>query len=240
MHLIMFDLDGTLLQSNSLDVRCFSGALKEVLGVESVNGDWGNFKYVTDEGIVAEIAAGKLNRPATREEMATLKSKILELLKNQAETSREAFAPIPGALEIVMSLRDTPACGLALATGCWRESARLKLSTAGFDMENLPLASCDDSHRREEIMQVAHQRALQRFGRQRFETVTYVGDAVWDLRASRKMGFDFIGIGFYGTGDALQREGAAHVVSDYADQQAFFQALTQIWGRRSASRKQTA
>jgi len=235
MHLIMFDLDGTLLKSNTLDVRCFSGALKEVLGVESVNGDWGAFKYVTDEGIVAEIAAAKLNRPANRDEMALLKSRVLQLLEGQAETSREDFAPIPGALEIVAALRRMPACGLAVATGCWRESARLKLATAGFDLANLPLASCDDSHRREEIMAAAHRRALERYGLKRFETVTYVGDALWDLRASGKLGYRFIGIGFYGTGEALRREGATRVVNDYLDQKAFFEALNRTWTRHSAA-----
>ncbi len=234
MHLVMFDLDGTLLRSNTLDVRCFSGALKAVLGVEAINGDWGAFKYVTDEGIIAEIAAGKLNRPATPAEMAVLKARVLDLLRTQAQTCREEFAPIPGALETVAALRDLPACGVAVATGCWRESARLKLATAGFDLRSLPLGSCDDSHRREEIMRAGHRRALERFGVGRFETVTYVGDAPWDLRASRAMGYHFIGVGFYGTEEALRREGATDVVTDYSDRAAFFETLKRIWGGSSS------
>ena len=118
MHLIMFDLDGTLLKSKALDVRCFSGALKAVLGVESVNGDWGQLKYVTDEGIVSEIAARKLDRPATREEMLAIKIRVLELLKMQAQSSREEFAPIPGALALFNSLQGVSFCGMAVATGC--------------------------------------------------------------------------------------------------------------------------
>ena len=164
----------------------------------------GEFKYVTDEGIVAEIAAGKLNRPATPNEMAAIKAKILELLRSQADSNREAFAPIPGALEIFDALQKMRSCAVAIATGCWKESARLKLSTAGFDVENLPLASSDDSHRREEIMRAAHTRALEHFRVSEFETVTYVGDAVWDLKASKNIGYHFIGIGFYDTETALR------------------------------------
>lgn len=231
-HLVMFDLDGTLLESGALDVHCFSGALKSVLGVEGINGDWGAFRYVTDVGIVAEIAAGRLRRPATRDELAAIKAGVLELLRQQTVTSPEEFAPIPGAPALLEGLARERGCGVAIATGCWRESARIKLATAGFDLDRYPLASCDDSHRREEIMQAAHQRARTRFGVSAFETVTYVGDGVWDLRASRSLGYHFIGIGRGDAGGALRREGAGCVLADFDDREAFLARLDEIWNRQ--------
>ena len=229
MHLIMFDLDGTLLKSNTLDIQCFSGALISVMGIENIECDWTDYKYVTDEGIVSEIVERRLNRPATQNELINIRTKILELLQSQAQTNHENFAPIPGALDLFCSLKKIRTCGVAIATGCWRESALLKLSTAGFDTENLPLASSDDSHRREDIMRIAYTRALDFWGVAEFETVTYVGDGVWDLRASNKMGYHFIGIGFYNNEAQLRQEGASCIFSDYSDQTTFFTQMDKIW-----------
>ena len=77
MHLIMFDLDGTLLKSNTLDIHCFSGAFSCVMGIENIESDWTDYKYVTDEGIVSEIVARQLNRPATKNEILNIKHNII-------------------------------------------------------------------------------------------------------------------------------------------------------------------
>ena len=229
MHLIMFDLDGTLLKSNTLDIHCFCGAFSSVMGIENIESDWTDFKYVTDDGIVSEIVSKQLNRPATKKEIFNIRTKILELLQSQTYTNREKFAPIPGALELFCSLREIRNCGIAIATGCWKESAILKLSTAGFDVENLPIATSDDSHRREEIMGMAYTRALDLWGVSEFETVTYIGDGVWDIKASKKMGYHFIGIGFYNNEAKLRQEGASYILNDYSDKKAFWGKMAEIW-----------
>ena len=229
MHLIMFDLDGTLLKSNTLDVECFSEAFHSVMGIDSIEDDWTDFKYVTDEGIVAEIASKQLNRRATEKEISNIRIKIIDLLQAQAHSNRDNFAPIPGSLDLFNSLTEMKNCKVAIATGCWKESAVLKLSTAGFNLENLIIASCDDSHRREEIMSTAYKRSCDLCSVSEFETVTYVGDGVWDIRASRKLGYHFIGVGYYNNEEVLQQEGASHILSDFIDQKAFFDRLDEIW-----------
>jgi len=225
----MFDLDGTLLKSNTLDVDCFSGAFHSVLGIVNIEDDWTDFKYVTDEGIVTEIASKQLNRPATKKEIFNIRVKTLELLQAQANANQDNFKPIPGALDMFHSLAEIGNCKVAIATGCWKESAILKLSTAGFNVGNLAIASCDDSHRREEIMGVAYARAGDLYGVSQFETVTYVGDGVWDIRASRELGYQFIGVGFYNNEKTLRREGATSILTDFKDKKAFFARLDEIW-----------
>jgi phosphoglycolate phosphatase-like HAD superfamily hydrolase len=225
----MFDLDGTLLESNKLDIHCFSGAMTRVMGIENIECDWTDYPYVTDEGIVSEIVKRCLSRPATQRELSDIRSIILELLRSQAGTNPENFAAIPGALDLFDSLKKNGNCGVAIATGCWKESALLKLSTAGFDTTCLPLASSDDSHRREDIMRIAHARALDFWGVGKFETVTYVGDGVWDIKASNKMGYHFIGIGFYNNAAQLRREGASCILNDFRDQTLFFAQMNKIW-----------
>jgi phosphoglycolate phosphatase-like HAD superfamily hydrolase len=239
MHLIMFDLDGTLLKTNGLDIHCFSGAMISVMGFENIECDWADYKYVTDEGIVSEIVKKRLNRPATQNELINIRKKSLELLQLQAQTNHENFEPIPGALDLFCSLKEIRTCGIAIATGCWRESALLKLSMAGFDTQNFPLASSDDSHRREDIMRIAYTRALDFWGVGEFETVTYVGDGVWDLRASYKMGYHFIGIGFYNNEAKLRQEGASCIFNDYRDQTTFFTQMDKIWSCSNSGKSPT-
>lgn len=230
MHLIMFDLDGTLLRSNTADAHCFSGAFRSVLGIENFNSDWSDFAYVTDEGIVAEMLARHLKRPATQDEKSIVRAKIIQLLREMIVSDANHCGAIPGAIELFGSLGKMPGCTVAIATGCWRESALLKLTAAGFDVERVPMASADDSHRREDIMRKAHERALDFRGEREFKTVTYVGDGIWDLRASRTMGYHFIGIGYYGNGTRLRAEGAPFVFSDFGDRKAFLTRLEKIWG----------
>jgi phosphoglycolate phosphatase-like HAD superfamily hydrolase len=204
--------------------------MHSVLGIADFQGDWTGYKYVTDEGIVTEILARQFNRPPTPTEVSGLREKILQLLKCQAQTRQENFEPVPGALDAIGRLQKNRQCRLAVATGCWKESAVIKLSTAGFDAENLIIASADDSHRREEIMGAAYARALDRWREKKFETVTYVGDGVWDLIASEKMGYHFIGIGYYDQGAQLREKGAPFIMNDFQDQQLFFDKLDAIWG----------
>lgn len=229
MHLLMFDLDGTLMKSNTLDVHCFTQAIKSATGIQSIQGDWSHYKHVTDKGIVSEILAEAFGRPATGGELMAVRAKIRQILQDEVTANPWRFAPIPGAVEFLTTLKNLPACGLAIATGSWKEMAILKLSAAGFELGNLPLASSDDSHRREEIMQAAFDRALAFYGVTAFETVTYVGDGAWDLRAAKNLGYHFIGIGFNHNREQMLAQGAAHVFTDFRNQEKMIAEMNRIW-----------
>jgi len=229
MHLLMFDLDGTLMKSNTLDVHCFTEAVKYVTGIEKIEGDWSHYKYVTDAGIITEIMAKAFGRLATKREIMDVRTKIRQILQSEIITNRWKLSPIPGAVELLDRLTDIGDCGLAIATGSWKELATLKLSAAGFNAVKLPFASSDDSHRREEIMRAAFKRARVFYGVQEFDTVTYIGDGMWDLEASKKLGYHFIGIGFNNNRAGMIEKGALHVFSDFSDQGVFFTEMDKIW-----------
>jgi len=79
---------------------------------------------------------------------------------------------------------------VAFATGGWGATAEHKLRSAGFDVTGIPLRSSDDGIRRADIMTAA----LHALGRH-FESVTYYGDAPWDERACRELGWRFQPVG---------------------------------------------
>ena len=85
-----------------------------------------------------------------------------------------------------------PGVRVAVATGGWQETARLKLRLVGIDAERLAFASSSDALARTEIMRLAARRAMQGTA---FSRATYFGDGPWDRRASEQLGYDFIAVG---------------------------------------------
>jgi beta-phosphoglucomutase-like phosphatase (HAD superfamily) len=90
----------------------------------------------------------------------------------------------------VTSLQQRQDVRIAYATGAWRASAELKLSSAGFPLRGIPLASSDDHQDRKHIM--LH--ALAQLGGS-IESVTYFGDAIWDREATLALGWEFVAVG---------------------------------------------
>lgn len=52
---VIFDVDGTLVDSYGLDTELYCRAVNEVLGQASIRKDWAEYTHVTDAGILAEI-----------------------------------------------------------------------------------------------------------------------------------------------------------------------------------------
>ncbi|MCC5668027.1 HAD family hydrolase [Nostoc sp. CHAB 5784] len=55
MKLVMFDIDGTLTESNSLDDESYLQALHEVFGFSEILSDWTSYTHVTDACILNSV-----------------------------------------------------------------------------------------------------------------------------------------------------------------------------------------
>ncbi len=221
MHLIMFDIDGTLTQTMSIDEKCFVRALAEVSGLHGVDTDWSNYKHTTDSGIVQEIYEMRLGRSPSPAEVSKLRQYLVELL---ARASSEApFEAVAGAPQLLSRLTGSAEHRVSLATGGWHDSAQLKMASAGLCYDDFPAASSDDAMDRESIMRISMQRAVERYGT--MESVVYVGDGVWDARACRNIGIPFIGIATDGRAARLTAEGAVRVFPDFNDANLFLNCL---------------
>jgi len=116
---------------------------------------------------------------------------------------------------------------VSLATGGWRDSARLKMANAGMCFDDHPTATADDALDRESIMALSKQRAAERYG-ESFACTVYVGDEVWDARACRSVGVPFIGIGAGSRATRLSAEGAVRVFPDLSDADIFLRSVYEI------------
>lgn len=220
MKLAMFDIDGTLTQSYLVDGACFVRALDDVFGFREICDDWSVYPHCTDSGILAVIFQERRGRPPTSDEIAAFQSQLVSLLATAALES--PIRPVDGAREMLELLSESPDWAVALASGAWETSARLKMASANLCFSHLPAAFADNAMQREAIMQASLERALKLHGRETFDAVVYVGDGIWDARACRALGWPFIGIASDAAKAArLLGEGAKRVFPHFLQVEAF-------------------
>jgi len=188
MRAIIFDMDGTLLQSMAVDSELFERSIRDVLGSVRFRQSYNSYLNVTDRGIVEELMADNDFTPDANK-VGSVRDTFVRALSSHIETSGP-FKEVRGAAKFLEQLSIDADTRVAIATGCWQKSAMLKLRSSGVDMTAIPIATCDDSAARTEIMQIA----LERFGED-FDSVTYFGDAQWDVDACRSLGWNFIAVG---------------------------------------------
>ena len=188
MHAVILDIDGTLLNSNEIDDSLYLAAVRRVLGQAKVRESWSRYRNVTDGGILNEILSDN-SLTCSAAMVATVRDHFVESIRRHIERDGP-FTEIPGAREFVAGLQASHLHRVAYATGGWFASASIKLESAGFPLQGIPLASSDDYPDRESIM--VH--ALKQLGCD-FQSVTYYGDGDWDVAASKNLGWKFVAVG---------------------------------------------
>lgn len=188
MEAVVLDIDGTLLESAATDDALFLTAVRHVLGNVNVRASWGLYTQFTARGIVTEILCDN-GLPVTPHTLAAVRDRFVASVSDYISV-RGPFPEVPGARTFVEALRDSAVHRVAYATGGWSGAAVLKLSTAAFPVEGIPLATSDDYLDRQRIMLHAlHQLAGP------FESVTYYGDGHWDAVAAHALGWQFVPVG---------------------------------------------
>lgn len=216
-RLIVFDVDGTLTLTMELDAELYVEAVKQVLGVDGVSTDWSTYENITDAGVTAELIGRHFDRPAERPEIHAVRDRFVALMTSTLANSPGRCRSLPGASQILSTLRAHPRFECAVATGAWRASALLKLRCAGLTITGLPIATADDSPEREGILTTALTRAQEAYGRRAWTDVVLVGDGVWDLRAANAVGWRFLGVGRGAHALSLRQAGARRVIEDFTD-----------------------
>jgi phosphoglycolate phosphatase-like HAD superfamily hydrolase len=122
MRLILFDIDGTLIDSGGAGVRSLDLALKELFAVE--DGFYGiSMAGKTDSQIIKE---GLMKHGiSTDGNVESVISVYLKHLRNEINNDRKRV--MPGIYEILENLRLKGESGLGLLTGNLEQGARVKL-----------------------------------------------------------------------------------------------------------------
>jgi len=219
--LVVFDIDGTLTDTNDVDDECFRRAVADIFALPYASVDWSDAPHITDSSLARWLCQTYCRREASDAELAHLTAHFVDLLRQELVRVPARFAAIRGAQGLFADLR---AAGwwVALATGGWSLSAALKLRAAGLHEPEMVLASASDALTRPEIFTLACQRAAENY-RQPFARVVFVGDAPWDVRTAAELGRGFVGVGR--RAESLRQAGASIVLSDFRDREAVLRAL---------------
>ena len=185
---MVFDVDGTLIESMSADPEIYVASISAILGSVEVRRNLDDYDHVTDRGIIEQLLVDN-DLPIELNTIRRIRERFIESLSSHIE-SAGPFPEIHGASGFLDCLRNSKEHKVAIATGGWKASAALKLETSGIDVSGIPFASCDDSVSRTGIMRAA----VSGLGGE-FESITYFGDAEWDRRACESLGWAFVPVG---------------------------------------------
>lgn len=219
MRLILFDIDGTLIDSGGAGVRSLDLALKELFDIE--NGFRGiSMAGKTDSQIIKE---GLLKHNLTLD--GTISAVINAYLKNlRQEILNDRKHVKPGIYEVLEKLQPIENIALGLLTGNLEKGARIKLEPFRLN-EYFPTGAFgSDNEDRNALLPIA----VSRFGEIlndsiEINTCIIVGDTPRDVECAHIFGAQCIGVatGPYSYKD-LKDAGADLVVEDLSDDAPFF------------------
>lgn len=193
-HLIILDVDGTLVHSLAAEAALFPRACESALGITGVSADWESYRCPSDRGIVRELVEDRFGRAAHEREYLSVERAFLQLIRSAYADQPALCRPVSGVCDALSEFRQTADLALSIATAGWRRTALHKLQFAGIDARDLPIASSHDAERKADIMRVAADRAAAHYGHRDFASVICFGDSKGDANAARELGYEFIGI----------------------------------------------
>lgn len=223
MKLAIFDVDGTLTDTNGVDNLCFARAFSEALGVPVEKADWQGTPHVTDSAVFEFLFEKRFARKPDVQEKREFKSKFISLLEECRLADSACFREINGAATAFRRMQHADEWMVVIATGCWGDSATFKLDACRIQHRGVPTATADDAMSREKIVGNAIWKACRHFGYPVFEKIVSVGDGTWDVQTARNMRLPFVGIG--DADGKLKNSGANHILRDLADFDALVDSL---------------
>jgi phosphoglycolate phosphatase len=210
---ILFDIDGTLIESGGSSDRAWHRAFEELHGVDvqisKVTG-----KGVPDPAVGRQAFEAVIGREPGDEEMAKLMAKRLEYLPEEVESS-EGYRVMPGVEEALDRLIDDGIL-LGLTTGNVEGAAHIKLARANLNRFFSFGGYGSDSPDRTELTKRALERGEVVLGKPLDrERCFSIGDTPRDIEAGHGAGIRVTGVatGKY-TVDELREAGADAAIED--------------------------
>jgi phosphoglycolate phosphatase len=217
--LVLWDIDGTLVDSAGHGRHAFEEAFEEVLGRVP---DWVDFAGRTDH----EIALAMLNGSSER------LPAVLEQLAVKLEARKDAIAAeghvYPGVPETLAALHEADGIVNSLLTGNIEANAAVKVGAFGLDrwLDFEAGAYGSDPHeRRSDLVAIARERAAARYGEP--TGAVMVGDTPLDVLAAREAGARAVAVATgFAEPEALRESGPDALLQDLRDTGAAIRAIT--------------
>jgi len=198
--LVLFDIDGTLLSVNSVNRRILMDALREVYGTEGSAGNH-DFAGKMDSIIIYEVLhnAG-LSDGVIAEKFDKAKQTYIEMFRMQSKSTDVVL--MDGVRKLLDELSAHSELIVGLLTGNFEGSGRHKLLLPDINHYFPFGAFADDGASRNELPQVAVEKAYQLTGKRFSEqNIIIIGDTEHDIACARVLNAKSIAVatGSYST-----------------------------------------
>ena len=225
----IFDIDGTVTDSQTADDKCFVETFEEMYNVDLSNVQWQDFEHVTDAGLSKELVRKITGREITRSEMDQLTTMFVRRLTETLKKDENIIRPVHGVIEFLRYL-ESLRIPVTLATGGWRKSAELKLRHAGIPYDPFTLATSNDNFKKRTIINIAIAR-VQFHYQQQFSQFIYFGDGIWDANTCEAMDIPMIGLDIRRTGELKKNTWVSEVISNFDNITGIFENIKYILKR---------
>lgn len=213
---ILFDIDGTLINSGGAGAASWRMAFDELYGIPA---DIGAFTDtgMTDPDVGRRTFEAVLHRAPEPKEFTRLLERRLHHLRIAVEES-EGYRILPGAEALLDRLIDDGYL-LGLVTGNLEASAHIKLHRAELNRFFSFGGYGSDSNDRGELTRIALQRATLIHGEQvTQDQALVVGDTPNDVRGAHAAGIECVGVGSHKyTAEQLREAGADYTITSLTE-----------------------
>lgn len=237
MHLLLFDVDGTLIESRGAGRLAVRAAMLEAFGLAGPIEER-DFRGKTDPWIVRELLrlSGWEEEEIDRR-LPEIWGPYLRHLDAALAVAANRPVPCEGVHELLDRLADDRRYDLALLTGNVEGGARMKLRAAGLDGRFAVGAFGSDSECRAELPPIAVARAARHTGRgYRVRDAIVVGDTPEDVRCARanRMRVVVVATGGFAMDD-LRSYDPDLLLVDLSDTDAVLEGLDAVAAERTSA-----
>jgi len=219
--LVLFDIDGTLIDSGQAGQRAWNRVFRSEFSIPDA------FQHIlmdgkTDIQILKEGLRAHGRQP-TEVLIGRITSRYLEILQSEIENPRAHV--LPGVRELLDQLAGDENYVVGLLTGNLEAGARIKLSPFGLDRHFTLGAFGSDHENRTKLLPIVVEKFVQKTGsRIGFDDCIIVGDTPRDVACAKPYGAQTIAVatGIYSMVD-LFKTGADHVLKNLYEAPDIFQ-----------------
>jgi phosphoglycolate phosphatase-like HAD superfamily hydrolase len=227
-YLILFDIDGTILQmKQGISKKIFSDFLIELFGENINDAHIPTFHGMTDMQIIKEIAVN-INYPFEQ-----IEHNLNNIWKDfsrkfAAYCTKENIDLMPGIIELLETLRQDKRISLGLLTGNIKSNAYAKLDAFGLSGFFPVGAFGDDSYDRNALPEIAFARANDYYKGEKFDSAhsMLVGDSPRDIECGKTNNISVIAVATgWSSRRELEAENPDYIFDDFGNTEEVYNVI---------------
>jgi phosphoglycolate phosphatase-like HAD superfamily hydrolase len=187
-ELILFDIDGTLIESSGTGLESIKMALDMVFGstiaIDSYRPGGMNYLQIIQD----LLPSNKITKQDIWRNLNRLNRVVNKIFTRKIKKESITIKPLPCAIELIMKLSKNQNYVIGLLTGNSKDMAKIKLRNAGFDEKKFAIQAFGDEEKsRSNLVNLARKRANKKLGCEfQGNNTIIIGDTINDIICARE------------------------------------------------------